>query len=404
MFRFRFLAAAIAALLAAASTLRAQFVYTLEVSGATARYADSPSASGVSLSPGLKLEQPRSRLLASANLSAFEGGEWTAQGLLSASLFTGATHGVRAEVAATANGIAYTGNRHSAYLITEGRLHASGATAGVWGGAGVGQTRSNGAGSTLVLADAGLWWRPQDLTLAVSFTQSRFRSRDLLPNGGVANPGPLVFGPGFAIDDGLQLTDYRDRVLNDAVATVHWEGGALELDASVGARLRSRTDPAQQWATIGGAFWVTNGTAIVASAGEYPESFLQGFPSIHYFTFGLRLSTRPPQRATERVRPVAIAAPARGATAFVIDTSGAERHIRVVAPNAHRVEIMADFTDWLPVALHEGAAGTWELSLPIAPGTYRVSVRLDGGAWAAPPGTPARRDEFGTTAGVVVVP
>jgi hypothetical protein len=71
---------------------------------------------------------------------------------------------------------------------------------------------------------------------------------------------------------------------------------------------------------------------------------------------------------------------------------------------AHFVEVYGGFTNWQPVALARGRDGWWTATLPLAGGTHEVSVRVDGGAWLVPPGTTAIRDEFGGTAGVMVIP
>jgi hypothetical protein len=41
--------------------------------------------------------------------------------------------------------------------------------------------------------------------------------------------------------------------------------------------------------------------------------------------------------------------------------------------------------------------------LRLAPGTYRINLRIDGGAWEELPGYPTARDEFGGVVGVIVV-
>ena len=55
---------------------------------------------------------------------------------------------------------------------------------------------------------------------------------------------------------------------------------------------------------------------------------------------------------------------------------------------------MGEFTDWRPVALHRSGSD-WTATLTVAPGTYRMNVRIDGGAWAVPPGVTALEDDFG---------
>jgi hypothetical protein len=56
------------------------------------------------------------------------------------------------------------------------------------------------------------------------------------------------------------------------------------------------------------------------------------------------------------------------------------------------------------VALTRGRGDTWQVTLPLAPGAYRLNIRVDGDAWVAPPGTSTVQDEFNGTVGLVVVP
>jgi hypothetical protein len=53
--------------------------------------------------------------------------------------------------------------------------------------------------------------------------------------------------------------------------------------------------------------------------------------------------------------------------------------LRVHAPSASRVEIMGDFTDWVPLPLEQTEAETFEITLPIPAGVHRLNVRLNGG-------------------------
>jgi hypothetical protein len=41
----------------------------------------------------------------------------------------------------------------------------------------------------------------------------------------------------------------------------------------------------------------------------------------------------------------------------------------------------------------------WELPLAAEPGTLRLALRVDGGAWAAPANLPAVADDFGERSG-----
>lgn len=388
---------ALLALVATAPAAAAQFVYSLEASGTTVSYAHAVEASGIAFTPQVKLELPRSSLVANGTLAMFDGGQWSAQGFVSASLFTRAARGVRGELAATASGIAYNDNGHSAFLVSEGRLHLADERHGVWAGAGFGGTGTANAGSPLVLLDAGAWLRTGGATLTASFTQSRFRSRDLFfPAAPIGAAIPLQ----LTIPQTDAATRYR--VLDDAVATLHLEHALVELDASVGARLPTASDRAQRWGAVTAALRVARAVAVVASGGRYPESLVQGFPSVRYASLGLRFTAGAPRPRAE-VRTPASPAPVGAVDFAVLPDSASRRAIRVIAPGARRVEVMGDFTGWSPLALDRVSGDAWEARLTMAPGTYRVSLRVDGADWTAPPGIPPRTDEFGGTSGVVVV-
>lgn len=75
--------------------------------------------------------------------------------------------------------------------------------------------------------------------------------------------------------------------------------------------------------------------------------------------------------------------------------------IRVRMERASTVEISSEVTEWQPVVMRLAADGWWETELRAAPGTYRMNIRVDGGAWVAPPGVPSTRDEFGGSVGIV---
>jgi len=64
---------------------------------------------------------------------------------------------------------------------------------------------------------------------------------------------------------------------------------------------------------------------------------------------------------------------------------------------------MGDFTDWRPVVLTASGDGTWEVTLPIAPGIHRVNVRVNGGAWSVPPGLTVATDDFGGEVGLLPI-
>ena len=77
--------------------------------------------------------------------------------------------------------------------------------------------------------------------------------------------------------------------------------------------------------------------------------------------------------------------------------------ITMVVPGARTVLISGDFSNWGALPMTRTASDTWQAEIAATPGTYRVSVSIDGGPWQAPPGLAAQEDEFGQTAGMLLI-
>ena len=73
------------------------------------------------------------------------------------------------------------------------------------------------------------------------------------------------------------------------------------------------------------------------------------------------------------------------------------------APRAESVELMGDATGWLVTGMQRMRNGRWRAELRLSPGAHRITVRADGGKWAAPPGLPVGNDDFGTPVGMIIV-
>jgi 1,4-alpha-glucan branching enzyme len=82
---------------------------------------------------------------------------------------------------------------------------------------------------------------------------------------------------------------------------------------------------------------------------------------------------------------------------------GTQRVLRIYAPAARTVEITGDFTHWQAVQLTRGSDGWWSVTRAMAPGTYQMNLRIDGGRWLAPPGLLTTSDEFGGTIGILTI-
>lgn len=82
---------------------------------------------------------------------------------------------------------------------------------------------------------------------------------------------------------------------------------------------------------------------------------------------------------------------------------GGTIELRINAANDAVVEVMSSISAWAVTRVsRQGEAFVYRLTLPS--GSHRIAVRINGGAWRAPLGLASVEDDFGTGAGLVVVP
>ncbi|HEX6535165.1 MAG TPA: glycogen-binding domain-containing protein [Gemmatimonadaceae bacterium] len=385
------LGAALAALFTFAASLVASrpaplaaqsVVGSLDAGEVGVRYGDSATISSLALTPALRVELPRATLNASGTYSVSGSGDWSAQGALSASLFTGRLGPLRPEIAGDAGGSTHADGVRTGQLSATLRLHLMRGTWGAWAGGGGGGAWDGEASHQLAIGDVGAWARWRAATFVATATPTH------------------VSGGG----------DYTDAQLS-----VRWVNDRVELGGSLGARagraLALGDGGRRAWGSGSATLWFGEHLALVGAAGSYPVDLAQGFPGGRYATLALRLASRRPHpgaaaRRGDARRGVDGGASAAGVDRFALaDASGGgrERVVRVHAPRAARVEVAGDFTDWRPVALAPAGHGWWTATLPIAPGTHQVNLRLDGSRWVAPPGLTVITDEFGGSFGLLTV-
>ncbi|MGH7720774.1 MAG: glycogen-binding domain-containing protein [Gemmatimonadaceae bacterium] len=383
--RFRLCAIALLLLVANGGVAGAQVVATVDAGTGSVRYDDLARSLVISVSPTVVRQRATSTLLATGTVSQFEGGGVSAQGMLAGSIFSRAYGPLRGELAGRAGLSAHRDIVRAGQLLGQARAHLVGDERGLWLGGGVGRSWANGDGNRMLRADAGVWARFGDALLRVSLASTTFA--DSAPTG----VPPLNPPPGSA--------PYRrfTSSYSDADLGLEWARGRLSLDASVGRRFGARVAELSSW-SVGGAVRLTNHMALLAATGSYAPDLTQRLPGGRYATVALRLSL---------LDASTIAADAASpAVALAFETRRGEDGgytFSVHAPRARRVELMGDFTDWRPVALARGGGGLWAVTLPVAPGTHRVNVRVNGGSWLVPPGATAVKDEFNGLVGVIIV-
>ncbi len=190
-----------------------------------------------------------------------------------------------------------------------------------------------------------------------------------------------------------------DRVaLTDAVLSGRWRISSLDFDASLGRRFSRSTAETTIWG-LSASRSISPSLALVAAAGRAGSDPVTSVPGARYFALGLRLKVGSPVLA-----PLPAAAARTTTAPFQIGPAvAAGREIVIQASEARSVELAGDFTDWKPVALQRWGEGGWRALLRISPGLHRLAIRIDGGAWRAPPGTRPITSEFGGEVAEVVV-
>src|SRR5207245_1874514 len=68
--------------------------------------------------------------------------------------------------------------------------------------------------------------------------------------------------------------------------------------------------------------------------------------------------------------------------------------LHLEAPEARRVELEGDVTDWHVVSLEREGSDSWRVRVEGAPGPHQVLVRLDQGPWVLLPGAPTQEDGY----------
>ena len=102
-----------------------------------------------------------------------------------------------------------------------------------------------------------------------------------------------------------------------------------------------------------------------------------------------------------RIHGVVGVAWGRGHTQPVVDDPGAW-HLVVHLPHADRVELAGTHTNWQPVPLEPGDAGTFSVTLDLPPGRYELVLLVDG--LPVPiPGLPTTPDGFGGENAILTV-
>lgn len=358
-----------------------------------------------SVAPSAIWERGQFRFRANGEYGEYGANGQGAQGQFEGSWFSGLRSPFLVELTGQARGTSLASGARGQW-DGGARLHLSPGRRGLWVGA---QAGRDGRGPT-VRWEAAAWQRLGDLWIQLQGSQTS--AMDLVRGAGEApdtlNPRPDT------------LLRERLRVHTDIGTWLHWQRGPVQLAGALGRRF-GVTEPAPgldrnapgvgdptlgqsvqkptavTWWMLDGRLWLSEQFGLLASGGYQPTDRSLRTPGGRFFRLGLSAAL---PRGRRETAPLAV--PRRAAVELKALSEGF-RELLIAAPHAAEVELMGDFTDWLPVLLTRVGGGRWRLRLRIPPGAYGVNVRYDRGAWVVPVGLPIMKDEFGGEAGLLVV-
>lgn len=199
--------------------------------------------------------------------------------------------------------------------------------------------------------------------------------------------------------------------LRDVTGDVSWRSARWFVAAGLGRRDGLDATLGSAKSSMFSAGWqATPSLLLIAQAGEQMADVVRGVPQARYAGGAVRWT---PFRARSMRRAPVSSMPSVTSTSMLeqrgpeILVARGERggviELRIAATADAVVEVMSSTTDWSIVRLtRDGDTFVHRLTLPS--GTHRIAVRINGGTWRAPLGLVPVEDDFGTRAGLVVVP
>lgn len=280
---------------------------------------------------------------------------------------------------------------------------------GVWVGGGVARPWRLAVISSIDLAGAGAWAQLGSTKVTGTYTNFSFTKvgHDSDGTSGVCpaqSAAPVALGAPASLESSATPCSLQSS-FGDLTGAVHWEHGALELDADAGYRFGSSADvpnDSRRWASGTATVWLDERIGIVAGGGREPANPARDLPARSFGSIGLVLAYWPLPRGSVPVTTPHVT-PVRSFDLRPSSSAEGLEKITVHVGGVETVDVMGDFSDWTPLTLVRHGRDTWELNVPMSPGVHQINIRVDGGAWVAPPGMPTMRDGFNGEVGVLVV-
>jgi hypothetical protein len=384
-------------LTAPSRTAHAQSLSTsLDVGIESGSALSGPSPSALLLQPAIRWDHPNTSVSAQGSWLTSPAANIQGDASINGRYYSPAIGRFRLELGAAAQRTAGPGvTEASNALQGDANLSLAFGAGGVWFSTAQRASASDSLPGHVQSFGAGTWRRVGRAVFTTSFTTSGSDGKDFL---GLNLNAPASTEGGLSKDTLPRTGNVPARHYADLESTVYWSRGPLALDGLIGTRVSSSYGQRSTWGHAQASWALGEQFALVAAGGSRAAEPAIGRLGGNYFSLGVRLASAP--WIAHALHPGARST----ASSFGVRAEGPTRIIYVHAPAARTIELMADFTDWQPVAMRHASNDEWRLAMPIAPGSHRVNIRVDGGDWGAPPGAGTVQDEFNGVVGLVVVP
>ena len=353
-------------------------------------------ANALSLTPDVRYDSHMFRLAAHGS-AWINGNSWQfADGDATATMTTPTRHHLAAQIIANASRAYYDRINQNDQIEADARVHlVFSQRGGMWLESGVARPWRVAVVSSVDVAGAGAWTQLGGATLTGTYTNFSFTK--------IASASDSTGSLQSCTSQASNSRCLRQSHFSDVQGTVHWERGAVELNAQTGYRFGDANDvspDSRRWAAASAVVWLSPDLAMVVGGGRQPANPARGLPARNYANLGAMFAAWPSM--TEGAVPIESRASA--ISRFDVDAAGASlERVRVRIVGVETVEVMGDFTDWQPVNMVQRGRDVWEVLLPIASGVHQLNVRVDGGKWQPPPNTPTMHDGFNGEVGVLVI-
>jgi hypothetical protein len=370
------------------SHAQTQVERTRDVGFATVRYENGLTLAATTLYETVVAKRKRSTTSANGLVSLFHDGRWSMQGYIegssvsepvpSAPVFSRWFQDMRGEIVLDAASSAQAGFMPTLQLTSASRVHFDSQSREMVLGASVARTFDGRLWQTTLLGEASAFFRSRTTVVSLHTTPMQ-----------------------LAIGDFLQ----------DSEGEIEWFRGNAIFDFSLGIRVGESQRGTTGWGGLTMTWPLQRDLWTSVSLGSYPADLLQSLPGGRYAAITFRLPNgklpsfhrRPlPLPVPPKPDPLPVTERLAMVVGFALDSADL-REIRVWAPGIEKVELMADFVDWLPVPLIKQPNGEWRGYYRVAPGLHRFNLLLNGTERDVPTNQPSEPDDFGTKVGIIQV-